>query len=140
MEEILALGLLADWNDMAENLYNSKLDELFLENPENPNLFELELICGNTTESIIYITNHINFNKINIETFEKSLVYYLKILYESMDIEIFSKLSYKLWLRLPSYISEKSPFFVLNYADDYISIGFTDSVRQSYEKLFAYYK
>ncbi|MDE6848505.1 MAG: hypothetical protein K2J44_04055, partial [Ruminococcus sp.] len=69
----------------------------------------------------------------------RSLVYYLKILYSSINIEIFSKLSYKLWLRLPSYISEKSPFFVLNYADDYISISFTDSARQSYEKLFTYY-
>ncbi len=96
MKKILALGLLADWNNMSENLYNSKLDELFLKSPENPNLFELELICGNIKETVIYINNLINFSNINTETFEKSLVYYLKILYNSMDIEIFSKLSYKL--------------------------------------------
>lgn len=140
MEEILALGMLIDWNDTAEKLYNKKLDELFVKNPDNPELLQLELICGNIEESTIYITNHINFKNINIETFEKSLVYYLKILYDSMNIELFAELSYKLWLRLPADISEKSPFSILNYMDDYVSIGFTDLARKNYEKLFAYYK
>lgn len=139
-EEILALGMLIDWNDMAENLYNHKLDELFLENPDNPDLFELELICGNIKETVIYISNHINFKNINTETFEKSLVYYLKLLYDSMDIELFAELSYKLWLRLPADISEKTMFFILNYTDDYVSIGFTDLARQNYERLFSYYE
>lgn len=140
MEEILALGMLIDWNDTAEKLYNKKLDELFLKNPDNPELLQLELICGNIEESTIYITNHINSKNIDNETFEKSLVYYLKILYDSMDIEDFSDLSYKLWLRLPADISEKSPFSILNYTDDYVSIGFTDLAIKNYEKLFSYYE
>ncbi|MDE6781212.1 MAG: hypothetical protein K2J40_07125 [Ruminococcus sp.] len=140
MEEIFALGLLIDWNDTAENLYNRKLDELFLENPDNPDLLELELKCGSIKETVIYIRNHINFSNINTETFVKSLVGCLKILYYSMDIEIFSKLSYRLWLRLPSHISENSLLSILNYMDDYVSIGFIDSAKQNYERLFAYYE
>lgn len=140
MEEILACGLLMELDSTAEKLYNEKLDGLFLKNPDNPELLQLELICGNIEESTIYITNHINFNKINTKIFEKSLVYYLKIFYDSMNIEDFAKLSYKLWLRLPADISEKSLFSILNYADDYVSIGFTDLARQNYERLFSYYE
>lgn len=140
MEEVLAWGFLADWSNMAENLYNNKLDRLFLENSDNPDLLEMESISGNINETINYISNHINFSKINTEIFIKSLVCCLKTLYNSMDIEIFAKLSYRLWTRLPADISEKSQLLILNYADDYVSIGFIESAKQKYEELFSYYE
>lgn len=140
MEEILACGLLMELDSTAEKLYNEKLDELFIKNSDNPELLQLELICGNIEESTIYITNHINFNKINTEIFEKSLVYYLKTLYYTMDIEDFSDLSYKLWNRLPEHISNKETFMILNYAEDSLSWGDVVSARQNYERLFSYYE
>jgi len=139
MEEILVYGLLMELDSMAEKLYNEKLDELFLKNPDNPDLLELELICGNVEESIIYITNHINFNSINIEIFEKKLVECLKVLYSIMNIETFSELSYKLWNRLPCYISDKEPLSVLCYAGDSLSWGDVVSARKNYERLFSCY-
>ncbi len=139
MEEILAYGLLMELDSTAEKLYNEKLDELFLKNPDNPDLLELELISGNTEESIIYITNHINFSDINIEIFEKKLVEFLKVLYSTMNIETFSELSYKLWNRLPCCISDREPLSVLCYAGDSLSWGDVVSARKNYERLFSCY-
>ena len=64
MEELIVYGIFADLNLTSEKLYQEKLDALFLENPDNKHLLELELLSGNMSESIIYITNHINSNNI----------------------------------------------------------------------------
>lgn len=140
MEEILAYGLLMDCNAKAEKLYNEKLDGLFLKNPDNPELLKLELMCGNTEESVIYITNHINFSDIDIETFEKKLIDCLKTLYSTMDIDEFSDLSYKLWNRLPSCIADEEPFMILCYAGDSLSWGDVLSAKKNYERIFLYYE
>ncbi len=139
MEEMLVYGLLMGLYNRAEILYNKKLDALFIENPDNPDLLELELICGNVEESIIYITNHINFSSINIEVFEKKLVECLKILYSTMNIENFSELSYKLWNRLPCCVSDKEPLSVLCYAGDSLSWSDMTLARKNYERLFSCY-
>lgn len=140
MEEIFVYGLLMGFNNEIENLYNEKLDELFLKYPDNSDFLELELLCGNVKESIIYIKEHISFNDINIENFEKKFIECLKILYNDMNIKDFSELSYKIWNVLPEYISQKDPFIVLCYAGDSLSWGDELSAKENFERIFSYYE
>lgn len=140
MEEIFVYGLLMGFNNEIENLYNEKLDELFLKYPDNSDFFELELLCGNVKESMIYIKEHISFNDINIENFEKKFIECLKILYNDMNIRDFSELSYKIWNVLPEYISQKDPFIVLCYAGDSLSWGDELSAKENFERIFSYYE
>lgn len=140
MEEIFVYGLLMGFNNEIENLYNEKLDELFLKYPDNSDFFELELLCGNVKESMIYIKEHISFNDINIENFEKKFIECLKILYNDMNIKDFSELSYKIWNVLPEYISQKDPFIVLCYAGDSLSWGDELSAKENFERIFSYYE
>ena len=53
MEELMVYGIFADLGSEPENLYQEKLDTLFLENPDNKHLLQLELLSGNILESII---------------------------------------------------------------------------------------
>ena len=140
MEEIFVYGLLMGFNNEIENLYNEKLDELFLKYPDNSDFLELELLCGNVKESMIYIKEHISFNDINIENFEKKFIECLKILYNDMNIRDFSELSYKIWNVLPEYISQKDPFIVLCYAGDSLSWGDELSAKENFERIFSYYE
>ncbi len=140
MEEIFVYGLLMGFNNEIENLYNEKLDELFLKYPDNSDFLELELLCGNVKESMIYIKEHISFNDINIENFEKKFIECLKILYNDMNIKDFSELSYKIWNVLPEYISQKDPFIVLCYAGDSLSWGDELSAKENFERIFSYYE
>ncbi len=140
MEEIFVYGLLMGFNNEIENLYNEKLDELFLKYPDNSDFLELELLCGNVKESMIYIKEHISFNDINIENFEKKFIECLKILYNDMNIKDFSELSYKIWNVLPEYISQKDPFILLCYAGDSLSWGDELSAKENFERIFSYYE
>lgn len=140
MEELIICSFFADLNLKSEKLYQEKLDALFLENPENKHLLELELLSGNILESIIYITNHINLNNIKIELFKKNLAEYLKKLYLEMNIKTFSEICYKIWLRLPESVADDEYFMILNYANDYVSIGFENVAEKNFENLFSHYE
>ncbi|MCM1506691.1 MAG: hypothetical protein NC177_06105 [Ruminococcus flavefaciens] len=140
MEKLFICGIFADLNPTAEKLYQKKLDSLFLENPDDNTLLELELLSGNISESIIYITNHADFRKINNKLYKKYLAEYLEKLYHKMDIKTFSGLCYKIWLRLPENVAEDEYFITLNYADDYVSIGFEKQAVKSFENLFSHYE
>lgn len=140
MEDLIIYGIFSDLNLKSENLYQKKLDKLFIENPDNPDLLELELLSGNISESIIYITNHINSSNIRIELFKKNLAEYLEKLYSEMDIKTFSEICYKIWSRLPENIAYDEYFILLNYADDYVSVGFENVAEKNFENLFSHYE
>lgn len=140
MEELIVYGIFADLNLKSEKLYQEKLDALFLENPDNKHLLELELLSGNISESIIYITNHINLNNIKIELFKKNLAEYLKKLYLEMDIDYFCDLCYKIWnLRLPESVANDEYFSILSYVHDGSWLGW-EYARKNLENLFSHYE
>ena len=140
MEELIVYGIFADLNLKSENLYQEKLDALFLENPDNKHLLELELLSGNISESIIYITNHAVFSKINTKLYRKYLSEYLERLYYEINIKIFSELCYKIWFRLPVDTATSKYFLRLNYAHDYVSTGDIKQAVENFEEMFSYYK
>ena len=121
-------------------LYENKLNELFIENPDNKDLFELELVSNNIKGTVYYIHDHINTNKIDINKFGKTLMHLIKPFYENMDIKNFAYCMYNLWKILPDNISNVEPFFSLCYADDpLLSYGDEKQTRLLYEEMLSFY-
>jgi len=69
MEELLAYAYLISEGFHLESLYESKLNELFIANPNNLDLLELELLSDNIKDSIVYIKTHIDYTTMNKQSF-----------------------------------------------------------------------
>lgn len=139
MEELFALLILNCEEIIIDNRYYKKLNELFLNNPENNDLLYLE--CENDIKkSSYYIKNHIDLNTFNYKLFGIFLMQNLKVYYEKCsDIKIFAGKMYVLWLSLPESIKDKEPFFSLNYLDEPLSWGDEEQTRTICENMLNYY-
>ena len=60
MEELLAYAYLLEMDLISEEIYEDKLNELFLENPTDEDLLELEFLNRKRKETVRYIRTHIN--------------------------------------------------------------------------------
>lgn len=93
MEDLLAyayVGALFDIGSMWQE-YEDTLHRLFLENPESEFLLHLESLCADKKETVLFITNHTNFDLIDDHKFGKKLMSLLKPIYQSTDIRDFGK-------------------------------------------------
>ena len=139
MEELLAYAYLIMEGFDLEKLYESRLNELFVANPCNNDLLELELLGNNIKDSLAYIMTHMDYAKMEKDRFGKELMKLLKPIYKSMDIERFGNSMFSLWELLAGYLQNEEPFFSLAYADDPISWGDKSQSREIYEKMLSYY-
>ena len=139
MEELLAYAILLCQNIITEEMYQKKLNELFLKDIENEIFLKLEWETD-INKAIIYIRTHINYQNINYEEFGKSLMKVLKKYYECCtSIEQFSEKMYLLWESLPGRLQNEQPFFTLSYADDPLSWGDEKQTHSIYENMLNYY-
>ena len=139
MEELLVYAILLYQNIITEEMYQKRLNELFLKDIENEIFLKLEWETD-INKAIIYIRTHINYQNINHEEFGKSLMKVLKKYYECCtSIEQFSEKMYLLWKSLPGEIQDKQPFFTLSYADDPLSWEDEKQTRFIYENMLNYY-
>ena len=81
MEELFAYAILLYENIVTEEMYQKKLNELFLKNSENEMLLKLEWETD-IDEAILYIRTHIEYQNINYKKFGKSIIRILKKYYE----------------------------------------------------------
>ncbi len=140
MEELFAYAILLYENIVTEEMYQKKLNELFLKNSENEMLLKLEWETD-IDEAILYIRTHIEYKNINDEKFGKSIIKILKKYYEyCTDIKQFAEKMYSLWEVLPTAIQHKQPFYMLSYADDPLSWGDIEQSRSIYENVLNYYQ
>ena len=146
MEELLAYALLLYVGFDVEEKYQSKLYELFLANPTDDFLLELEAMSGTIKESIIYISVNLNTkfkcgnsDNINYDIFGKALMDSLKPFYKKTELSQFAKMGYTLWQSLPDVIWQTEPFWTLCYADDPLSYGDEAHCREFYEDMLNYY-
>lgn len=139
MEELLAYAYLMGEGFDLEKMYEEKLNELFILNPDDEDLLELEFLSSNLKESIIYIKTHINYKDLDIHKFGKEFMDLLKPIYKSMDINKFGLWMYSVWEGLAGNLQDKEPFFTLCYADDPLSWGDEKQSREIYEKMLSYY-
>lgn len=140
MEELLVYAILLNEELTTENEYNKRLDELFLENPENDDLLYLELETD-IKKAVIYIRTHIDYKSLDYEQFGRILMDKLKSVYENYsDIKFFAIRMFDLWESLPGNIQDIEPFLTLSYADDPLSWGDEEQTRNIYEHMLDYYK
>lgn len=139
MEELLVYALLLYEGFDIEEEYQKCLDELFVDNPTDDDLLELEFMCSDIKKTIIYIRTHVDYNNFNHNIFGRILMQKLKVYYESMQLRKFADRMFLLWEGLPGNIQCKEPFHALSYADDPLSWGDEEQTRELYEAMLNYY-
>ncbi len=140
MEELLVYAILLDEELVTENEYNKRLDESFLNNPENDDLLCLEWETD-IKKAIIYVKTHIDYKNFDLERFGRILMSKLKMVYVNCsDIKCFASRMYSLWETLPGNIQDIEPFWTLCYADDPLSWGDEKQTRNIYEHMLSYYR
>lgn len=139
MEELFVYLILFYEKIITYDLYQKKLDSLFIENPNNEVLLNLEWETD-IEKIIVYIRTNLDYQNLNYEMFGKILMSKLKEYYNNCsDINIFANKMYSLWKNIPSYIQSEEPFWTLSYADDPLAYGDEEQVRFLYEKMLNYY-
>ncbi len=86
MEELLVYALLLYQELVTETEYNKRLDEMFLNTPENNDLFDDLLYLEYETDikkAIVYVRTHIDYNNLDIDLFGKILVCKLQEVYKN---------------------------------------------------------
>ncbi len=140
MDELLAYAYLMSIGLDVEEQYENKLNELFIEHPENKNLYDLEFLSGSKKETVIYIYTHINYAEMNYNKFGKTLMFLLEPFYKTMNIKLFSSLMYVLWEELAGNLQDMEPFSTLRFADEPLfSYNNEKFTRELYEKMISYY-
>lgn len=140
MDELLAYAYLMSIGLDVEEQYENKLNELFIEHPENKNLYDLEFLSVSKKETVIYIYTHINYAKMNYNKFGKTLMFLLEPFYKTMNIKLFSSLMYVLWEELAGNLQDMEPFSTLRFADEPLfSYNNEKFTRELYEKMLSYY-
>lgn len=140
-EELLVYAILS-YNGIAvtEDSYQKRLDELFLQNPQDEMLLDLEWETD-IKKAVIYIRTHTDYQNLNHEAFGMILMDKLKEYYNKCsNIEEFASKMYNLWESLPGNIQDREPFWALAYADDPLSWGDEKQTRSIYERMLNYYE
>lgn len=123
-----------------ENEYSKRLDELFLNTPENDDLLYLECETD-IKKAIIYIKAYFDCENLDCEQFGIILMNKLKTIYTNCsDIKYFVSRMFRLWESLPGNIQNIEPFWTLSYADDPLSWEDEEQTRNIYAHMLNYYK
>lgn len=144
MEKLAALCCLWAFGLGDKDSYCSELDGLFLEDPEDDFLLELENLggdCGAAYARIsLLIQTGINIDKFGKELFRGLEKFYSENCNSRSSLEEFGKMCYAMWQSLPASIDTEDPFHTLCYADDPLSWGDEKQSRGLYQAAFDYYK
>lgn len=140
-EELLCYALLLKCGLLLIDKYSPKLDTLFLENPDDSLLLNLEFMSSDLNSAIQLISEEFYRTKIDKEAFGRVLLQELKEIYNQKNIStpVFGKRVYSLWNKLPNGLSMEEPFHILSYADDPCSWGDEQQSDKIYKDLFEFY-
>lgn len=143
MEKLVALCYVWEFGLSDKDDYVAELDRLFLENPEDDLLLELEGLGNDRAEAWARLGRLAD--RLNIDLFGKELFAVLEKVYKAdvFPLAEFGRCCYKLWCALPYHpyqYEHIEPFSTLTYADDPLSYGDEGQSRDLYEAAFDYYK
>ncbi len=140
MEELLVYAILLYEEIITEEVYENRLNEMFIEDCNNEILLHLEWE-NNFKNAISFIRTNVDYDNFNHKIFGKALMGLLKKYYSDCnDINLFGYKMYSLWESLPGNIQDIEPFWTLSYADDPLSWKDEMQSRELYEKAFNYYE
>lgn len=137
MEELLVYSLLYDVGYEKVNEYEETLNRLFLNNPEDRNLLDLEEMAFK--DAMFHLRHLINALSFDTMEFGKQLMSKIKPLYDGNNIADFGQAMYRLFTLLPEKIKLEEPFYILSYADDCLGYGDEKHCRELYENALNYY-
>lgn len=146
MEKLAALCCLWLSGLGDKDSYFEELDRLFIENPEDDLLLELEGLSGDpagTLARFAPLINEENADKFGRVLFAKLEHYYSENITDYSALERFSRRTYELWstllILLPFDIAHSEPFLTLCYADDLLYNRGDAWIHELYQKAFNYY-
>ena len=144
LEKLAVLCWLWAFGFGSKEEYFSELDRLFLEDPEDDFLLELETFSGDRKAAWArlspFVETEMNVDKFGKELFGRLEKFYLENCNSRSSLEGFGKTCYAMWQSLPASINTKDPFHILCYADDPLSWGDEKQTRELYQKAFEHYK
>lgn len=143
MEKLVALCYAWAFGLSGKNDYVSELDRLFLKDPEDDILLELE--CLGDDRAAAWARLGWLADRVNIDLFGKELFAALEKVYSENRFPLaeFGRRCFELWRALPYHpyqYEHIEPFSTLTYADDPLSYGDEGQSRDLYEAAFDYYK
>ncbi|MDE7362181.1 MAG: hypothetical protein K2N38_09635 [Oscillospiraceae bacterium] len=142
MEKLAALCCLWAFGLADKDDYYSELDRLFLENPEDDLLLELEGLGDDRAEAWARL-GRLARSSLNIDIFGKELFAALEKVYNENRVSLakFGELCHEMWRELTADFWDDEPFYSLSYAylplDEY---GDEKQTREFFQKAFDYYK
>ncbi len=143
MEKLVALCVLWACGFGGKKEYLAELDGLFLENPEDDLLLELECLGGDLKSAFSRLYTLIETSAdVDVDKFGKELFSALKKIYNEnlFPLKEFGEQCYRIWRLLPEKIGDDEPFYTLCYADDPLSWGDEKQTLELYQAAFDYYK
>ena len=139
MEELVALCLLWAFDLGTKEDYCALLDGMFLDNPNDEFLFDLENLTSDVQATLVRLRDFLD-GEFDADNFGRELFRRLAKFCDSGEVTIkeFSERCYSLWNSLPVPIDMKDPFDTLLYTSDLTY----DSARQRefLQYAFDYYK
>lgn len=127
-----------------EEAYDTHLDLLFSQTPEDRLLLALECCSSNPEETISLLQHHFDYDTdiFDQNAFGQALVAGLETTFRSgvCSIAEFCRRCYALWRMLPGFLTEEEPFFHLSYVDDPLSWGDENQARELCEEIFGFYR
>lgn len=143
MEILVAYAYLWAFGLCFKEQYNKYLDILFLSDFDDDILLELEECSDDYRNTFGRLKRYLEYEAVefDVDLFGKSLFSVLEKTYRNntLDISEFGERCCNLWNVLPDNIREQKPFYILSYADDYVSVGLEETTRELYEEIFTYY-
>ena len=139
MEELFAYAIMLKNGLISKTAVSDRIDELFMENPTNEILLELE--WEQRAKHMIAIIEHfVDYRKFNTTAFGQTLIRLMEDAYSGCnDLKWFASRAYSVWSDIPYHIQELEPFYIFCYADDPLSYGDEEQTRQIYESMFDHY-
>lgn len=142
MEKLVALCCLWAFGLGTKEDYFTELDRLFLENPEDDFLLELEGLGGDRAAAWARL-EWLAGGSLNVDVFGKELFAALEKIYNENRLSLleFGERSRRMWYWFPDKFHNNEPFYSLCYAhlplDEYFD---EKQTRELYQKAFDYYK
>lgn len=136
----MAYAILLYEGIVTEDEYQKRLHALFLEQPDNDMLLDLE--CETDIHrTILYIRTRIDYLSLDVQKFGAVLMGILRDCYtQCSDLRRFGKKLYSIWESLPGYIQNEEPFWSLCYADDFPHWNDEAQTMSFFEIMLSYYE
>lgn len=139
IEKIYAYAYLCAFGLAEESVYDEYLHRIFLGEPQNELLNDLEAYTGNFKSTLGRLNRYFDSEaeKFNSREFGKTLCSGLEAVYNSdnFNLKEFCSNCYKMWLALPEKVQYEKPFVTLCSADD--DLKYCPNFGQ---EMFDYYK